>query len=49
VNLFTRVIMVAIVIGLALVAIFANIQRVRREKIETVIVTPAESPAGASH
>jgi len=40
--------MVTIVIALALVAIFANVQRLRREKIETVIVTPASSPTGGA-
>ena len=42
--------MVAIVIGVALVALYANIQKVRRDKIEQVIVTPVSTatPAAAS-
>jgi hypothetical protein len=35
--------MIIIVTSLALVAIFANIQRLRRGQIETVIVVPAGS------
>jgi hypothetical protein len=42
--------MIAILIGVALVALYANVQKVRRDKIEQVIVTPASSatPAAAS-
>ncbi|HYK23866.1 MAG TPA: hypothetical protein VEU75_04300 [Candidatus Acidoferrum sp.] len=37
---------VMIVVVLALVSLFANIQRVRRNQIETTIITPANpSPA----
>jgi hypothetical protein len=38
--------MVGIVIGFALVALYANIQKLRRAAIETVIFTPvsAQSP-----
>jgi hypothetical protein len=39
--------MITIVIALALVAIYANIQKARRNKIEQVIVTPV-SPAAPS-
>ncbi len=35
--------MVGIVIGFALVALYANIQKLRRAKIETVIFTPASA------
>jgi hypothetical protein len=35
--------MVGIVIGFALVAVYANIQKLRRAKIESVIFTPASS------
>jgi hypothetical protein len=35
--------MVGIVIGFALVALYANIQKIRRSAIERVIFTPAES------
>ncbi|HEX4638388.1 MAG TPA: hypothetical protein VH170_02775 [Chthoniobacterales bacterium] len=35
--------MVGIVIGFALVALYANIQKLRRAAIETVIFTPASS------
>jgi len=42
--------MLVILIGLALVAIYANVQKARRDKIERVISTPAASalPAAAS-
>jgi hypothetical protein len=35
--------MIIVVAALALVAIFANIQRVRRGQIETILVVPASS------
>ena len=34
----------AILIALALVALYANVQKSRRDKIETAIVTPIETP-----
>jgi hypothetical protein len=34
--------MVGIVIGFALVALYANIQKLRRSALETVIFTPGE-------
>jgi hypothetical protein len=37
------VLMIIIVASLALVAIFANIQRLRRDQIETIVVVPASS------
>jgi hypothetical protein len=37
------ILMVIIVASLALVAVFANIQRVRRGQIETIVVEPASS------
>jgi hypothetical protein len=37
--------MIVILVGLALVAIYANVQKVRRDKIERVTITPAASPA----
>jgi len=37
------VLMIVIVASLALVAVFANIQRLRRGQIETVVVVPASS------
>jgi uncharacterized membrane protein len=37
------VLMMIIVASIALVAIFANIQRLRRGQIETVVVVPASS------
>ncbi|HET6886826.1 MAG TPA: hypothetical protein VFH87_02775 [Candidatus Udaeobacter sp.] len=37
------VLMIVIVASLALVAVFANIQRLRRGQIETVVVVPATS------
>jgi hypothetical protein len=33
--------MIVILTGLALVAIYANVQKVRRDKIETVTIIPA--------
>jgi hypothetical protein len=38
------VLMIVIVASLALVAVFANIQRIRRDQIETTVVKPASSP-----
>jgi hypothetical protein len=35
--------MVAIVIGFALVALYANIQKLRRSAIEMVVFTPASA------
>jgi hypothetical protein len=32
--------MIVIIVSMALLAIYSNVQRVRRSKIETVIVTP---------
>jgi hypothetical protein len=42
--------MIAILIGVALVALYANVQKVRRDKIEEVIITPVSTatPAAAS-
>jgi hypothetical protein len=42
--------MIVILIGLALVAIYANVQKLRRDKIERVIITPitTATPAAAS-
>lgn len=40
--------MVVILIGLALVAIYANVQKARRDKIERVIVTPASAAPAAT-
>jgi hypothetical protein len=40
--------MIAIVVAMALLAIYANVQRYRRDKIESVTITPispAPSPA----
>jgi hypothetical protein len=37
--------MIVILAAMALVAIYANVQRLRRDKIETVIVTPAANPS----
>jgi hypothetical protein len=37
------VLMIIIVASLALVAIFANIQRLRRGEIETIVVVPVSS------
>jgi hypothetical protein len=42
--------MIVILIGLALVAIYANVQKVRRDTIERVTITPVSTatPAAAS-
>ena len=39
--------MIVIVFVLALVAVYANVQRWRRDKLETVIITPAASPTAS--
>jgi hypothetical protein len=41
------VLMVVIVATMALVALYANVQRWRRDKLETVIVTPIATPSPA--
>ena len=40
--------MIVILIGLALVAIYANVQVVRRDKIETVTVVPVPTATPAA-
>jgi LPS O-antigen subunit length determinant protein (WzzB/FepE family) len=42
------VVMLIVVVGLALVSLFANFQRLRRDKIEEVIITPAASPTAST-
>jgi hypothetical protein len=42
------VLMVVIVVTMALVAIYANVQKWRRDKLETVIVTPIATPSPAA-
>jgi hypothetical protein len=37
--------MIAILVAMAFVAIYANVQRLRRDKLETVIVTAVPTPA----
>jgi hypothetical protein len=37
--------MLVIIVAMALLALYANVQRWRRNKIETVIVIPAASPS----
>jgi hypothetical protein len=37
--------MIVVLAVMALVAIYANVQRLRRDKIETVIVTPIATPS----
>jgi hypothetical protein len=36
---------VVILVAMAIVALYANVQRFRRNKLETVIVTPAATPS----
>ena len=40
--------MIIILAVLALVAVFANVQRARRNKLETVIVTPIATPSASA-
>jgi hypothetical protein len=42
------VLMLIIVIGLALVAIYANVQKARRDKIENVTIIPVSPAPSAS-
>src|SRR5207253_1956111 len=42
------VLMLIIVMSMALLALYANIQRWRRSQVETVIVTPAASPSSTT-
>jgi hypothetical protein len=44
----TLIIMSVILAVMAFVSIYANVQRWRRDKIETVIVTPAASPSATA-
>jgi hypothetical protein len=37
--------MLVIVVAMVLLALYANLQRFRRDQIETVIVKPAPSPS----
>ena len=39
----TIIVMIVILASFALLALFANIQRLRRDQIETVVITPAVS------
>ena len=41
--------MLIIVVGLAMLAVFANIQRFRRGDVETVVVRSATSPTPTAH
>lgn len=41
------VVMLAIVVVFALVSLYANVQRLRRDKIESVTITPAASPTAS--
>jgi hypothetical protein len=40
--------MIVIFIGLVLVALYANVQKVRRDKIEQVIITPVSTATPAA-
>jgi hypothetical protein len=46
-SLAVRTVIVILAV-MALVAIYANVQRLRRAKIETVIVTPIATPSPSS-
>jgi hypothetical protein len=39
------IVMVVILIAMALLSVYSNVQRWRRDKIERVIVTPIASPS----
>lgn len=39
--------MLAIIVVMAFVAIYASVQRLRRDKLEHVIITPATSPTAS--
>ena len=41
--------MLIIAAAMGVLAIYANIQRFRHGRVETVIVTPATSPAAPTH
>ena len=43
------VLMLIIAAAMAVLAIYANIQRFRQGRVETVIVTPATSPTAPTH
>jgi hypothetical protein len=36
---------IVILVTMALLAIYANVQRLRRDKLETIIVTPLATPS----
>jgi hypothetical protein len=40
-------VMVVILLGLALLAVYANVQKMRRDQIETVTITPVSSPSAS--
>jgi hypothetical protein len=39
---------IVVIVAMALIVLYANVQRWRRAKIETVTITPASSPAVSS-
>ncbi|PYJ38603.1 MAG: hypothetical protein DMF22_01980 [Verrucomicrobia bacterium] len=43
------VLMLVIVVATALLALYANLQRFRRDRVETVIVKSAPSPSAPTH
>ena len=40
--------MLVILVTMALLSVYANVQRLRRDKLETVIVTPIATPTPAN-
>jgi len=40
--------MIVILIAMALLSLYSNVQRWRRDKVETVIVMPAASPSSTA-
>jgi hypothetical protein len=39
------IVMMVILVAMALISLYSNVQNWRRHKIETVIITPAASPS----
>ncbi|PYL26898.1 MAG: hypothetical protein DMF37_00385 [Verrucomicrobia bacterium] len=46
----SAVVLILIIVGsMVLLVVYANIQRFRRDQVETVIVKPATSPTAPTH
>ncbi|MDQ6656159.1 MAG: hypothetical protein M3Y80_10135 [Verrucomicrobiota bacterium] len=42
------ILMAIILVAMALLSVYSNVQRARRDQIETVTITPAASPASSA-